>query len=141
MQAKSLIVAAALMAMTGTVRADDPRQPAPAGATVAIVEPADGATVTSPFTVKFGISGMGLAPAGTHAAHTGHHHLLIDTKLADPTQPIPADDHNKHFGKAQTETTVTLPPGKHTLQLVLGDGNHVPFKPSLESAVVTVTVK
>lgn len=113
----------------------------PAGAKVTILEPANGATVSSPVTVKFGITGMELAPAGTDKPNSGHHHLLIDTKLADPKAAIPADEKNKHFGKAQTETTVELTPGTHTLQLVLGDHNHIPHDPLVQSETITITVK
>jgi hypothetical protein len=103
----------------------------------------DGDTVTSPLMVHFGISGMTIAPAGTVAPGTGHHHLLIDAKLTgdELKQPIPADEHHLHFGKGQTEATVTLSPGKHTLQLVLGDWSHVPHEPPVMSAPITVTVQ
>ena len=111
------------------------------GAKVAITEPANGAVVTSPVTVKFAITGMELAPAGSDTANSGHHHLLIDQTLADPAAAIPADDHSKHFGKAQTEATVELKPGTHTLQLVLGDKNHIPHDPVVQSEVSTITVK
>lgn len=116
---------------------------APAGAVVYFINVKDGDTVTSPFKVQFGLSGMGVAPAGVEKANTGHHHLLIDTTLsADELKaPIPADDKHKHFGGGQTETMVTLPPGKHTLQLVLGDWTHIPFNPPVMSPVITVTVK
>ncbi len=113
----------------------------PAGAKVTILEPANGATVSSPVAVKFGITGMDVAPAGTEKANSGHHHLLINQKLADPKSGIPADDKHKHFGKAQTEATVELPAGTHTLQLVLGDHNHVPHNPIVQSEVITITVK
>jgi hypothetical protein len=113
----------------------------PPGASVTILEPANGATVASPLTIKFGITGMDLAPAGTDKANSGHHHLLIDQTLADPKSAIPVDDHHKHFGKAQSEVTLELTPGPHTLQLVLGDKNHVPFDPPVQSEVITVTVK
>jgi hypothetical protein len=113
----------------------------PVGAKVTIVEPANGATVSSPLTVKFGIAGMELAPAGTEKANSGHHHLLIDQKLADAKVGIPADANHKHYGKAQTEATVELTPGTHTLQLVLGDQNHIPHDPVVASEVITVTVK
>jgi len=113
----------------------------PAGATVSITAPANGAEVTSPVTVKFAISGMTLAPAGADTPNSGHHHLLIDQKLADPAGAIPADEHHKHFGKAQTEAVVELAPGTHTLQLVLGDKNHIPFDPPVQSQVITITVK
>lgn len=118
--------------------------PAPEGsfssARVFIVSPADGATLASPVTVVFGIENFGLAPAGTFEPDTGHHHLLIDTDLPPLNQPIPADANHIHFGKAQTEATIELPPGKHTLQLVLGDGYHVPHDPALISTPVTITI-
>jgi hypothetical protein len=117
-----------------------PRKAAPAGASVVIVSPKDGETVTAPVKVVFGISGMTLAPAGEDTANTGHHHLLIDTDLADPTIPIPADAKHMHFGKAQTEASVDLPPGQHTLQLVLGDYLHIPFDPVVASPKITITV-
>jgi hypothetical protein len=116
--------------------------------------PADGATVDKTFTVKFGIEGIALKPAGDQTAHSGHHHLLVDVDKAPvadmplPTSlmpennaPLPAGPQVLHFGKAQTEATITLTPGKHTLQLVLGDKYHVPFKPSVESQKITVDVK
>jgi hypothetical protein len=109
---------------------------------VSIVSPQDGATIKGPVTVQFGIKGMELAPAGTDKPNTGHHHLLIDVdNLPAMDKPIPADDHFKHFGKAQTETTLTLPAGKHTLQLVLGDGKHVPHQHALVSKKITITVE
>jgi hypothetical protein len=117
------------------------QSPAKEGAKVYFIEPKDGASVSSPFTVRFGLAGMGVAPAGVEKQHTGHHHLIINTKLTDLENPIPADDQHKHFGGGQTETSVTLPAGKHTLQLVLGDHNHVPHKPPVVSDVITVTVK
>lgn len=117
------------------------RSPAPPSAEVFIITPANGATVGSPVTVKFGISGMAVAPAGDSTPGTGHHHLLIDTELTDPDLPIPADDRHVHFGKGQTETTIELEPGPHTLQLVLGDGNHVPHEPPVISKVVAITVE
>jgi len=113
---------------------------APVRNRVFIVSPEDGATVTSPVTVQFGIEGFSLAPAGTYDPATGHHHLLVDTGLPALDQPVPADANHQHFGKAQTETTLELAPGQHTLQLLLGDGNHVPHQPPLASDVVTITV-
>ena len=118
-----------------------PRSPSPAGASVYFISPADGAVVTSPFTVRFGLRGMGVAPAGVDFPNTGHHHLLIDTDVTDWTQPLPANDHVLHFGKGQTEADVTLPPGKHTLQLVLGNQAHVPHDPPVVSQKITITVK
>jgi hypothetical protein len=113
----------------------------PPGAKVYFIAPADGAEISGPVVVQFGLTGMGVAPAGVEKDKTGHHHLLIDQKLADYTAPIPADDHHKHFGGGQTETTLTLPAGKHTLQLILADQNHIPHKPPVESEVINITVK
>jgi hypothetical protein len=118
-----------------------PRTPAPAGGRVFFVSPKDGETVSSPVTVVFGIEGMDLAPAGEKNDTAGHHHLLVDTELADATVPIPADATHIHFGKAQTEATVELTPGPHTLQLVLGDYLHIPFDPVIASEKITVEVK
>jgi hypothetical protein len=118
-----------------------PRTPAPAGAKVYIVSPANSATVKSPFKVVFGLTGMGVAPAGVQFEGAGHHHLLIDTDLpANMGMPLPADAKHVHFGKGQTETTVELPPGKHTLQLVMGDHLHIPFNPPVVSEKITITV-
>jgi hypothetical protein len=119
------------------------RPPAPAGAEVYIIAPANGATVTSPVTVKFGLKGMGVAPAGVKVDNTGHHHLLIDTDVSDLKldAPLPATDKVVHFGKGQTETSVTLTPGKHTLELLFADYQHVPFDPTLHSQKITITVK
>ena len=115
--------------------------PAPAGAVVYIVRPAAGARVKSPVTVVFGLTGMGIAPAGVKFDNTGHHHLLIDTELpADLTQPLPVSDAIRHFGKGQTETTLDLPPGKHTLQLLFADFTHTPFTPNVASKKITITV-
>jgi Domain of unknown function (DUF4399) len=115
----------------------------PAGAKAYIINLKDGAEVTSPFLVQFGLSGMGIAPAGVEKPNTGHHHLLIDTKMTDEQMkaPIPADDTHKHFGGGQTEAMVTLAPGKHTLQLLLADWTHIPHTPPVMSAPITITVK
>jgi hypothetical protein len=117
--------------------------PSPPGATVYIINLKDGDTVTSPFKVQFGLTGMGIAPAGVEKPNTGHHHLLIDTTLT-PDQlkaPIPSDPQHMHFGGGQTEAMITLPPGQHTLQLVLGDWSHVPHQPPVMSQVIKITVK
>jgi len=122
--------------------ADVPLSPSPAGASVFFVEPADGATVPATFTVKFGVKGMTIAPAGTDQPNSGHHHLLIDVAEApDMKQPLAANEHVVHFGKGQTETQVTLPPGKHTLQLVFANYLHIPHDPPVVSKQITVTVK
>lgn len=113
------------------------------GAEVYIVNLADGDTVTSPLRVIFGLRGMGVAPAGVQVPNTGHHHLLIDTTLEGEalSRPIPADDHHIHFGGGQTETTLDLEPGEHTLQLLLGDFSHVPHDPPVISERITITVR
>ncbi|MEO1542807.1 MAG: DUF4399 domain-containing protein [Pseudomonadota bacterium] len=115
--------------------------PSPEGAKVFFIEPANGAEISGPVTVKFGLSGMGVAPAGTEKKHTGHHHILINQKLESYEDSIPADETHKHFGGGQTEAKLDLPAGTHTLQLVLGDQNHIPHKPPVESEVITITVK
>jgi hypothetical protein len=131
--------AATLIAASYAV-AQIPRTKSPAGAKVYFIEPKDGATVKAPVQVVMGLSGMGIAPAGIDAPETGHHHVLIDVEKLDPTMPIPADARHVHFGRGQTETMLQLTPGKHTLQLVLGDRNHVPHDPPVTSAKITVTV-
>lgn len=116
-------------------------KPAPK-AKVFIVEPANGARVPTTFTVKFGATGVEIAPAGTNKPNSGHHHLLIDTDtLPDFHAPLPASPTLIHFGKAQTEAQITLTPGKHTLQLVLGDYMHVPGDSPVISEKITVNVQ
>lgn len=135
-------LAALLSAFSAAALADMPRTPAPEGAKVYFIEPANSATVDKTFTVKFGLKGMGVAPAGVDVPATGHHHLLIDLDQEPAmNMPLPMTDNLKHFGKGQTETEVTLPPGKHTLQLLVGDKNHVPLDPPVISEKITVTVK
>ena len=119
-----------------------PRDPRPADAEVYIISPKDGDTVGKEFKVVFGLKGMGVAPAGIKMANTGHHHLLVDvTKLPDMSLPIPADKNHLHFGKGQTETTLKLEPGKHTLQLLLGNYLHIPHDKEVISKKITITVK
>jgi len=115
--------------------------PAPAGAKAYILAPKHGEIVSSPVKVVFGLSGMGVAPAGVQNKKTGHHHLLIDTGVPDTSQPIPADGKHKHFGGGQTETVIELSPGSHTLQLLLGDFSHIPHDPPVTSEQITITVK
>jgi hypothetical protein len=142
---KSLLATCGLLAafaVAAPAMAETARTPAPAGASVYFISPANGATVDKTFTVKFGLKGMGVAPAGTDAPATGHHHLLVDVaELPAMDQPLPASDNIRHFGKGQTETELTLAPGKHTLQLLVGDKNHVPLDPPVVSEKITVTVK
>lgn len=118
---------------------------APAGALAAaeayIISPQDGDTVKSPFVVRFGLKGMGVAPAGIEMPGTGHHHLIIDAPLPQAGQPVPFDDNHKHFGKGQTETELSLSPGEHTLQLILGDHTHVPHDPPVASRQIRIRVE
>jgi len=110
-------------------------------ASVYFISPTDGETLSSPVRVVFGLRGMGVAPAGTDKANTGHHHLLIDTDLPATDAPVPADAHHVHFGGGQTEVEVELTPGTHTLQLLLGDKSHIPHNPPVFSDKITITVK
>jgi hypothetical protein len=119
-----------------------PRVAAPEGARVYFQAPQDGAHVHSPFIVRFGLSGMGIAPAGVVAANTGHHHLLINvTDMPPESEPLPANENIRHFGLGQTETELSLPPGEYTLQLVLGDWLHRPHLPPVRSERITITVE
>ena len=107
-----------------------------------IIAPQDGDTVPQTFTVRFGLSGMGVAPAGVEREGTGHHHLLIDLEtLPDLDKPLPASDQILHFGGGQTETELTLPPGSHTLQLLMGNYMHVPHDQPVLSEKITITVE
>jgi len=117
--------------------------PSPAGAKVYFINLKSGDTVTSPVKIQFGLAGMGIAPAGVQSPNTGHHHLIVDDVVegAALSGPIPADERHVHFGKGQTEATITLPTGTHTLQLVLGDWTHVPHNAPVMSDRITVTVR
>jgi len=115
--------------------------PAPAGAKAYIISPKDGDIVSSPVTVKMGLKGMGIAPAGVEKKNTGHHHLLIDVPLPDLNKPVPKDAQHRHFGGGQTEVQIELMPGTHHLQLLLGDYAHIPHQPPIFSEVVTITVE
>lgn len=127
--------------LTISAAAQMPRTASPTDAQVYIQSPADGATVTSPVTVRFGLAGMGVAPAGVDKANTGHHHLLIDIDpLPALDQPLPQTDQVRHFGGGQTEADIELTPGEHSLQLVLGDYLHIPHEPPLISQKIIITV-
>jgi hypothetical protein len=115
--------------------------PSKMGAAVYFISPSHGEVVSSPFKVRFGLVGMGVAPAGVNVSDTGHHHLLIDVPNPDLHDPVPKDDHHMHFGNGQTETELDLPPGKHTLQLLLADQNHVPHKPAVVSRQIIIYVQ
>ncbi|MGF6371532.1 hypothetical protein OKW40_004282 [Paraburkholderia sp. RAU6.4a] len=124
------VAAAGLLAGSGVAQAEG----------VTFVQPADGATVTNPVHVVFGLDGMKIAPAGTLTDGTGHHHLLIDGKPLPKGEVVPATNKSLHFGKGQTETDLTLPPGDHTLTLQFGDGAHRSYGPEM-SKTITVHVK
>lgn len=129
---------------TGVAHAAEglPRSPAPAGADLYFISPKNGAIVAPTFTVRFGLRGMGVAPAGVERENTGHHHILIDVAELPPMdQPLPASENVVHFGAGQTETQLTLKPGTHTLQLVLGNHLHIPHDPPVMSEKITVTVR
>lgn len=125
---------------TAALAATTPRTPSPKGAEVYIISPKDGDTVSSPVVVRFGLKGMGVAPAGAQSPNTGHHHLLINTTYTTMDRSIPKDDRHIHFGGGQTEVEVTLPAGRHRLQLLLGDYLHVPHNPPVMSKPITITV-
>lgn len=116
------------------------RTPSPNEAKVYFISPKNGEPVTSPLKVVFGLKGMGVAPALVEKENTGHHHLIVDSPLPPMDQPIPKNPHYRHFGGGETETTLELSPGKHTLQLLLGDFNHIPHEPPVLSAKITIDV-
>jgi hypothetical protein len=140
---RNLVIAALAFGalIVGPLALAQERTPSAPTAEVYIISPKNGTTVHNPVLVQFGLKGMGIAPAGVKFDNTGHHHLLIDTDPpADMSAPLPATDNIVHFGKGQTETTVTLKPGKHTLQLLLADMSHVPHQPPVISKKITITV-
>ncbi len=140
--ALGLLVAGGFLAQT-TFAQEMPRTAAPEGATAYIVSPEDGATIEGgKVHVVFGLKGMGVAPAGIDYPDTGHHHLLVNAEELPPeNMPIPTDENHIHFGKGQTEATLMLEPGVYTLQLLLGDKNHIPHEAPVMSEKITVTVE
>ncbi len=128
----------ALLAAGGVAAAE--RTPAPADARLYFISPADGGTVSAPVTVRFGAEGIGVAPSGVDAERTGHHHLIVDGELPPLDQPIPSSDTYRHFGGGQTETSIELEPGEHTLQLLMGDHRHIPHRPAVTSPRITIRV-
>lgn len=133
-------IAIAALVMGGAAVAGE--SPAPRNAYLYIGWPNDGEVIrNNNFRVWFGLRNMGVAPAGIEKPLTGHHHLIINAPLPPMDEEIPADKNHVHFGKGQTETRITLPPGTHTLQLLMGDHNHVPHNPPIMSKKITVTVK
>ncbi|MEM1173579.1 MAG: DUF4399 domain-containing protein [Pseudomonadota bacterium] len=113
----------------------------PEGARVFFLNIGDGDTVSSPFTVEFGLEGMSVTTAGDNTENSGHHHLIINAPLPDLSLPVPADDNHRHFGDGSASTELTLEPGQHTLQLLLGDWLHRPHDPAVYSDVITITVE
>lgn len=134
---KKLLAISLLLLSTSSIAGTS----SPDGATTYIISPSNGATVTSPVTVIFGLQGMGVAPAGTDKENTGHHHLIIDAATPDLHSAIPKDENHKHFGGGQTQVTLDLPPGEHSLQLVLGDKAHMPHNPPVVSETIKIMVK
>lgn len=138
---KAFALACAVMAIPAIVFAGE--TPAPDGAKVYFINLKSGDTVKSPVMIQFGLEGMGVAPAGTEKENTGHHHLIINGTIEGEAlnEPIPSDDNHKHFGGGQTQITIDLPQGTHTLQLVLGDWSHIPHNPPVMSEQITVKVE
>lgn len=137
---RNALIALAAVASISYALAQVPKTASPAGAKVYFIAPKNGASIKGPVKVVMGLSGMGVAPAGTDAPDTGHHHIVIDVDKVSTDMPVPTDDKHRHFGKGQTETTLELAPGKHTLQLVLGDKSHIPHNPPVVSDKITITV-
>lgn len=138
----SALFLVSLVLVAGSSLADGaiPRSERPKDAKLYLISPIDGEEVSSPFTVRFGLNEMGVAPAGVVRPGTGHHHLIIDAVLPRMDLPVPKDARHRHFGAGQTEVELELEPGEHTLQLLLGDHNHVPHDPPVVSERITVTV-
>ena len=132
-----ILAATALILATGFAAA---QTASPPGARVYFINLKNGQHTKSPVLVQFGLAGMGVAPAGSTNANTGHHHLIIDADTPPAGMPIPMDEKHRHFGGGQTEISVPLTPGNHSLQLVLADGGHVPHNPPVVSEKITVTV-
>lgn len=140
MKTMKISIALAALIASGVAAAGD--SPAPKNAYLYIGWPNDGEVIRAEsFRVWFGLRKMGVAPAGVEKPMTGHHHLIVDTALPPMDEEIPAGRNYVHFGKGQTETRLSLPPGKHTLQLLMGDHNHVPHNPPVMSKKITITVK
>lgn len=134
-------LAAVTLTLNLAAQAQIPRTASVAGAKLYLAEPKNGASIKGPVKVVMGLSGMGVAPAGADFPETGHHHILVNLdQVPQIDAVIPADDKHRHFGKGQTETLLVLPPGKHTLQLLFGDKNHVPHNPPLLSEKISITV-
>ena len=140
-----ILLVTGLMFMV-TAHAQMPVSAAPVDARVYFIEPENGQVFSfqdgKGIEIKFGLSGMEVSPAGMEAPNSGHHHLLINMdQLPDLTLPLPATDQVRHFGKGQTSTKVSLPPGKHRLQLLLGNHVHIPHSPAVMSEIIEIEVK
>ena len=141
---KTMIVASGMsvLFLTGFAIAQTARTKSPDTARAYIISPKNGDSVSSPFTVQFGLKGIGVAPAGVDRPNTGHHHLLVDVAtMPDMTMPLPMTENIRHFGGGQTEVELTLPAGSHTLQLLLGDAAHTPHDKPVMSDKITITVR
>ena len=132
---------AALLGIQATAVADHHEGAAAPDVEVYFITPVDGARLKAPVTVRFGLRGMGVAPAGVESPNTGHHHLIVDAESPPPGLPIPSDENHRHFGGGQTEVTLELSPGRHTLQLVLADARHVPLSPPVQSERITIEIE
>jgi len=142
MTKSTIIVLLALLISPTSILAESMVSESPSNAKVYFIHPNNGQTVQENIKVVFGLKNIGVAPAGIDKKNTGHHHLLIDTdELPDLTKPLPATDKIKHFGGGQTETEITLSPGKHTLQLLLGNYAHIPHSKPVISKKITITVE
>lgn len=135
---RRMLVGATIALCAGGAQA---ASPSPAGAQVSIVSPKDGEAVTGPVKIVFGVTGMAISPAGTAKENSGHHHLIIDADLPAADVPVAKDAQHMHFGTGQTEASVDLPKGKHTLQLLFADHAHVPHQPVVSSKKITIEVK
>ena len=132
-----LLAAATVVLVSGLAAA---QTASPPGARVYFINLKNGQHVKSPVLVQFGLAGMGVAPAGSTNPNTGHHHLIIDADTPPAGMPIPMDEKHRHFGGGQTEMSVQLAPGNHSLQLVLADGGHVPHNPAVVSEKIAITI-
>ncbi len=137
-----IVMSLSLLVLSSALFAEGLASKAPENAQVYFIQPIDGQTINGTVKIIFGLKNMGVAPAGTDRQNTGHHHLLIDTEvLPSLSQSLPATDKIRHFGGGQTETEITLSPGKHTLQLILGNYAHVPHESPVMSKKIVITVK
>jgi hypothetical protein len=139
---RAVILAALSTLVVGITPSFAERTPSPKNAEVYVIWPSNGATINGgKFWVRMGLRNMGVAPKGVNMANVGHHHILVDTDLPAMDQPIPSDRNHLHFGAGETEARIELPPGKHTLQLLLGDHGHVPHNPPVYSRKISITVR